>query len=122
MRWPIWSRRASGAICPGRGRWRRRTGRVRWRSRCRMPGRRRGIGREDLTMADDTYLMLVDGEVRAVDLGPMMRRHRAEIVRHRAGASGEVADLAASPAFGLDQVCDAGEARIAAAGRERAPG
>ena len=73
-------------------------------------------------MADDTYLMLVDGEVRAVDLGPMMRRHRAEIVRHRAGAIGEVADLAASPAFGLDQVCEAGETRIGEAGVDAALG
>ncbi len=71
---------------------------------------------------DDTYLMLVDGKVVPVDLGPMMRRHRAEIVRHRADALCEVADLAASPAFDLDEVNEAAEARIGEAWADAALG
>ncbi len=70
--------------------------------------------REDDTVSDDTYLMLVDGEVRAVDLGPMMRRHRVAHVEARAAAVAEVADLAASKAFDLDEVCQAGTERFGA--------
>jgi hypothetical protein len=83
-----------------------------------------GDSREDVTMAaeDDTYLMLVDGKVQPVDLGPMLRRHRAEIVRHRADAVDEVADLAACPGFDLDDVCASGEARIGEAGVDAALG
>jgi hypothetical protein len=73
-------------------------------------------------VSDDIYLMLVDGKVQAVDLGPMMRRHRAEVVRLRAAAIGEVADLAHSPAFDLDEVCSAGAARIGVAGVDAALG
>ena len=63
---------------------------------------------------DDTYLMLVDGKVQAVDLGPMMRRHRAAHVEARAAEVAEVADLAASPAFDLDEVGAAGTERFGA--------
>jgi hypothetical protein len=73
-------------------------------------------------VSDDTYLMLVDGKVQLVDLGPMMRRHRAVHVKARADAIGEVADLAVSPAFDLDEVCADGEARIGEAGVEAALG
>jgi hypothetical protein len=53
-----------------------------------------------------------DGKVVQVDLEPMLRRHRVSCVKTRADAIGEVADLAASPAFDLDEVCASGEARI----------
>jgi len=66
-------------------------------------------------VSDDTYLMLgEDGRVAAVDLGPMMRRRRAEIVKLRADAVTEVADLAADPAFSLDEVGAAGTERFGA--------
>jgi hypothetical protein len=71
---------------------------------------------------DDTYLMLVDGKVVPVDLGPVLRRHRAAHVKFRADAIGEVADLAASPAFDLDEVCASGEARIGERGVDAALG
>jgi len=73
-------------------------------------------------MSDDTYLMLVDGKVVPVDLGPMLRRHRAEVVRLRADAIGEVADLVACEAFDLGDVCESGEARIGEAGVDAALG
>ena len=65
-------------------------------------------------MSDDTYLMLVDSEVQAVDLGPMMRRHRAAHVEAMAAPVCEVADLAADPAFDLDQVGATGTERSGA--------
>jgi hypothetical protein len=71
---------------------------------------------------DDTYLMLVDSKVVPVDLGPVLRRHRAAHVKARADAIGEVADLAASEAFDLDEVCAAGEARIGERGVDAALG
>lgn len=57
-------------------------------------------------MSDDTYLMLVDGEVRAVDLSPMMRRHRSEIARLRADAIDPAAAVTADEAFSADEVRD----------------
>ena len=56
-------------------------------------------------MSDDTYLMLVDGEVRAVDLGPMLRRHRAEIAGLRAAAIDPAAALFDS-AFTTDEIAE----------------
>jgi hypothetical protein len=61
-------------------------------------------------VSDDTYLMLVDGEVQAVDLGPMLRRHRAEIVRHRAGLVDQAADLLMNESFDISESYDAAEA------------
>jgi hypothetical protein len=55
-------------------------------------------------MVDDTYLMLVDGEVQAVDLGPMMRRHRATHVEARADRLVPAADLTADEAFSIEEV------------------
>jgi hypothetical protein len=76
-----------------------------------------------VNMTDDTYLMLgEDDRVTAVDLGPMMRRHRAAHIKARADAIGEVADLAASQAFDLDEVCASGEARIGERGVDAALG
>jgi len=43
-------------------------------------------------------------------------------IRRRADAVGEVADAAASPAFDLDAICEAGEARIGEAGVDAALG
>ena len=55
-------------------------------------------------MSDDTYLMLVDGKVQAVDLGPMMRRHRAAHVKARAALLDQAADVAGNEAFTADEV------------------
>lgn len=60
----------------------------------------------------DMHLMLVDGKVVQVDMGPVLARHRAEVIRHRADAVGEVADLAADPAFDLDEVCSTSAERF----------
>ena len=50
----------------------------------------------------DMHMMLgPDGKVVQVDLEPMLRRHRVSCVKTRADAIGEVADLAAGPAFDL---------------------
>ena len=65
-------------------------------------------------MSDDTYLMLVDGKVVPVELGPMMRRHRAAHVKARADAVAEVAGLAHSRAFDLDEVGATGTERFGA--------
>jgi hypothetical protein len=61
-------------------------------------------------VSDDTYLMLVDGQVQAVDLGPMMRRHRAAHVKARADAIDQAADLLMDQAFDPGETWDAAEA------------
>jgi hypothetical protein len=66
-------------------------------------------------MSDDTYLMLVDGEVQAVDLGPMMRRHRAAHVEARADVIDPAAALFADPAFDLEETYDVAEAALPSA-------
>jgi hypothetical protein len=58
-------------------------------------------------MPDDTYLMLVDGKVTAVDLGPMMRRHRAAHIKHRADAIDEAAAAFTEECFDPETVWDA---------------
>jgi hypothetical protein len=69
------------------------------------------------------HMMLgLDGKVVEVDMEPMLRRHRVAHVKARADAIGEVADLAASEAFDLDEVCAAGEARIGERGVDAALG
>ena len=58
-------------------------------------------------MSDDTYLMLnSDGKVVPVDLGPMMRRHRAAHIEARAAAITPAADVAGNEAFTADEVRD----------------
>lgn len=59
---------------------------------------------------DDTYLMLVDGQVVPVDLGPMLRRHRAVHIKARAGAIDEAAGLLMDEAFDPESTWDACEA------------
>lgn len=66
-------------------------------------------------MADDTYLQLVDGEVRAVDLSEMMRRHRAAVVKARADAVDQAADLFCDPAFDIAETYSAADAVMPAA-------
>lgn len=61
-------------------------------------------------MTNDTYLMLVDGKIEAVDLGPMLRRHRAEIVGYRARAVDQAAELLLDEAFDPSETWDAAEA------------
>jgi flavoprotein len=63
-----------------------------------------------VTVADDVYLMMVDSKVQAVDLGPMMRRHRAAYIEVCADAIDQAADLMMDEAFDLEQTWDACEA------------
>jgi hypothetical protein len=63
-------------------------------------------------MADDTHLMLVDGKVTAVDLGPMLRRHRAQIIDARAAAIDQAASMFADEAFGVEETYAAAEASM----------
>ena len=59
---------------------------------------------------DDTYLMLVDGQVVPVDLGPMLRRHRAAHIKARADAIDQAADLLMDEAFDVNATWDAAAA------------
>jgi hypothetical protein len=59
---------------------------------------------------DDTYLMLVDGKLVPVDLGPMLRPHRAAHVKARADAIDQAADLLMDQAFDPEATWDAAEA------------
>jgi hypothetical protein len=59
---------------------------------------------------DDTSLMLVDGKVVPVDLGPMLRPHRAAHVKARADAIDQAADLLMDQAFDPEATWDAAEA------------
>jgi hypothetical protein len=61
-------------------------------------------------VADDVYLMLVDGKVTAVDLGSVMRRHRAAHIKARADAIDQAADLLMDEAFDVGATWDAAEA------------
>jgi hypothetical protein len=59
------------------------------------------------SVSDDVYLMMgSDGEVQAVDLGPMMRRHRAAHVEARAGRLDQATDVLANGAFTADEVSE----------------
>lgn len=55
---------------------------------------------------DDTYLMLVDGKVTAVDFGPVLRRHRAAHAEARAAAVGQLADALAVESLDVMELCD----------------
>jgi hypothetical protein len=71
-----------------------------------------GDPREDGAVSD-VYLMLYSaGEVQAVDLGPMMRRHRAAYVEARADVIDPAAALFADPAFDLEETYDVAEAAL----------
>jgi hypothetical protein len=59
---------------------------------------------------DDTYLMLVDGQVVPVDLGPMLRRHRAAHIKARADAIDQAADCLMTDSIDVDGTWDAAEA------------
>jgi hypothetical protein len=68
-------------------------------------------------VSDDTYLMLgPDGKVVPVDLGPMLRPHRAAHVKFRADAIDQAADLLMDPAFDAGETWDAAEAQGMPAG------
>jgi hypothetical protein len=58
----------------------------------------------------DMHLMLVDGKAVAVDMEPMLRRHRAAHIKARADAIDQAADLLMDEAFDLAQTWDACEA------------
>jgi hypothetical protein len=56
-------------------------------------------------MSDDVYLMMgSDGQVTAVDLGPMLARLRAAHIEARAAAIDPAAELAADQAFTAEEV------------------
>jgi hypothetical protein len=63
-----------------------------------------------MVTVDDTYLMLVDGQVVPVDLGPMLRRHRAAHIKAQADAIDEAAGLLMDEAFDPESTWDACEA------------
>lgn len=61
-------------------------------------------------MSDDMYLMVVDGKVVQVDLGPVVRRHRDAHKAIRAAIADEVAGLLMDDAFDPEETWDAAEA------------
>jgi hypothetical protein len=48
----------------------------------------------------DLHMMMVDGKVTVVDMGPMLARHRREIIDHRAAAVGQVVEALAVESIG----------------------
>jgi hypothetical protein len=56
---------------------------------------------------DDTYLMLVDGKAVPVDLGAVMRRHRAAHAAARAARLTPLVDALAVRSLDVMGVCDA---------------
>jgi hypothetical protein len=58
----------------------------------------------------DVHMMLVDGKVVMVDMGPVIRRHRVRAVGARAGAIDQAADLLMDAAFDPMETWDACEA------------
>jgi hypothetical protein len=60
----------------------------------------------------DLHLMLVDGKVVHVDMGPVIERHRREVVRLRADAVGQAAAMLGDPAFSLEESYEAAEAAM----------
>jgi hypothetical protein len=56
--------------------------------------------------------MLVDGKVVHVDMGPVLRRHRAAHVKLRADAIDQAAAMLGDPAFSLDESYEAAEAAM----------
>jgi len=58
-------------------------------------------------MADDYLMLGADGKVRAVDLSPMLRRHRAAVVKARADAVGQLADALACESLDIMDACEA---------------
>jgi hypothetical protein len=64
-----------------------------------------------MVTVEETYLMLVDGQVVSVDVGPMLRRHRAAHIEARAGAIDQAADLLMDQALDVAETWDAAEAQ-----------
>jgi hypothetical protein len=61
-------------------------------------------------MADMHMMLGPDGKVVAVDMEPMLRRHRVAHVKARAGAIDQAADLLMDEAFDVAHTWDACEA------------
>jgi hypothetical protein len=55
----------------------------------------------------DLHLMLVDGKVTEVDMGPMLARHRREIIGYRAAAVGQVVEALAVESIDIAELLDA---------------
>jgi hypothetical protein len=70
-----------------------------------------------VTVADDVYLQLVDGVVQAVDMGPMMRRNRAAIVKARAAGLYEAAEMFGTHSLDPSGVYDSCEAAAMSSAR-----
>jgi hypothetical protein len=58
----------------------------------------------------DMHMMLVDGKLTQVDMGPVLRRHRDAHIRARADAIDQAADLLMDAAFDPGETWDACEA------------
>ena len=67
-------------------------------------------------MADMHMMLGPDGKVVAVDMEPMLRRHRAAHIEARAGAIDQAADLLMDQAFDVAETWDAAEAQGMPAG------
>jgi hypothetical protein len=63
-----------------------------------------------LVSKPDLHLMLVDGKVVHVDMGPMLERHRQAHIKARAAAIDQAAALLGDPAFDVGDSYDAIEA------------
>jgi hypothetical protein len=63
-------------------------------------------------MADMHMMLGADGKLTEVDMGPVLRRHRAGVIRHRADAIDQAADLLMDEAFTLDESYEAAEAAM----------
>jgi hypothetical protein len=57
----------------------------------------------------DMHMMLVDGKVAEVDMGPMFRRHRAAHIRARADVIGQAASMLGDEVFSLEEAYEAAE-------------
>jgi hypothetical protein len=60
-----------------------------------------------MSMAENYLMLGADGAVVMADLGPMLARHRAGIVKARADAVGRLADALACESLDIMEVCEA---------------
>jgi hypothetical protein len=63
-----------------------------------------------MTGMTDMHLMLVDGKVVEVDLGPMLRRHRDAHIRARADAIDQAASMFGDECFDIEETYETCEA------------
>jgi hypothetical protein len=63
-------------------------------------------------MADMHLYLGPDGKVTEADMGPMLRRRRAEVIRHRADAIDQAASMFGDEAFDIEETYQAAEAAM----------